>query len=137
MISKIRIMQLPKANWISHSQEKIEQFEQGAAMVEASSPVFVYFKEEPLLVSGLYRPTLVGIPYLWALLARGIEKATLADFRFLRQELETFTPFQTLIERDYVKGDRFARAMGLTPEGRYMNVLGIEHEIYGRSSCHS
>lgn len=132
-MSRWRIATLPKLKWHTQSRKELEVFTQGDLMVEASDVVYLYETDEPLLVAGLYRPVLVGIPYLWVLLTEGIERARPSDLRHLHREIGEFAPMQTLIEHDNQPARRLARALGLTPQNRFMTMYDTKYEIHGRS----
>lgn len=132
-MSRWQIATLPDLKWHNQSRKELEVFTQGNLMVEASDVVYLYEADEPLLVAGLYRPVLVGIPYLWVLLAEGIERARPSDLRYLHREIGEFAPIQTLIEFDNEPARRLAKVLGLAPQNRFMTMYDTKYEIHGRS----
>lgn len=133
-MSRWRIATLPDLKWHPQSKKERDVFTLGNVMVEASDVVFLYESGEPLLVAGLYRPSLVGIPYLWVLLCEGIDRARPSDLRYLYREIGEFAPVQTLIEHDNKPARRLARALGLTPQNRFMTMYDTKYEVHGRSA---
>lgn len=133
-MSRWRISGLPKLKWHEQSKKELDMFTLGNLMVEGSEVIYLYEAGEPLLVAGLYRPTLIGIPYLWVLLCEGIDRAKPSDFRQLHREIGEFAPIQTLIEHDNKPARRLARALGLAPQNRFMTMYDTKYEVHGRSA---
>lgn len=136
MIQSEAITELPNIPWGDNSSKEFQlvPVEKQRELITASWPVRYYHDDEtPLLIAGLFRPTLLSLPYLWVLLAEQFTFAKPSQLRAIRQELSDVSPCETLIEFGNEKAVRLAKMMGLKETDRGVCINGLQFQVYRRT----
>lgn len=95
-------------------------------------------KSGPLMVAGLYHPTLVSMPHFWALLTPNFSSIKQDDLKTLVRWLNKVPMvMETLIEVGNKKAARLARLFNFEPTTSFVLIGNTQMQLYRRPVCHS
>lgn len=116
-----------------YSRKEYEQAKAGVSALEAQALeiAMVYEGDTPLVLIGLSRASLLGVPDFWFLLCEGFARRHLRLVkRYVREMLDVHRRFKTYIEDDFIAGVRFAKFAGFHKTNVTANVLGRTYHLY-------
>jgi hypothetical protein len=119
MIQIEDISEIPEAVWSKHSSKEFTLLppEVREEMVRNSSPIKqVSLDGDVILICGVFRQTMLGMPYLWVLLAERFADAPVSVLKQLVRRLAKELPVaETFVEVGNKKADRLARLFSFLP----------------------
>lgn len=120
-----RISELPNLNWSDIARRQIAIT--GAELVGQS---LVAYRIRDIASAGLIYQSLIGVPWFWFLLAKGVTLRDLIDFR----RLKDFIPSGSLtaVESGNAVEERFASLYGFEWTEEVAEHQGIAYKIYRR-----
>lgn len=127
---------IPKLDYAVYSLEELKQAEGHLRPIEEKSRhIWVVLKEnEPLVVAGVTRRTLLVAPRLWFLICRCVADGNMFwALRGLRQATEKlsqrYPKCEILVEEGWQRGLRFARFCGFHETPRSEEILGHRYVV--------
>lgn len=90
-----------------------------------------YLDDQLLCYGGIIRQSLFSPPMLWILLGRNFSAKTARPMRKVMRDFAAKYPgAQTIIEKDYIPGERLARFYGLRPLEKTISLFGRQFTYY-------
>lgn len=128
MIRTEPINYIPNFQWTEYSAFEFRTYSEAARkeLIRGSRQIrIVYEDRKPLLIAGLFRGSLVAIPYLWTLLTEDFRTLRVSHFRSLIHELGQYSPImETLIDPSNHSALRLAMLFKFRPTSTKVEVEG-------------
>lgn len=128
---------IPDLAWSEYSSREFEMVpkEIREQLVRSSSLVRLFSDEGgPLMVAGLYRPTLLSAAHFWALLTPHFSSIKSGDIRRLVQYLRAIPGLvETFIEVGNERADKLARLFGFQPTQNCGTIGSMQMCLYRRT----
>ena len=113
----------------SYSAEARKELVRGSKIIR-----LVFRNSVPILVGGLYRGSLISIPYLWILLTPEFSSLRISELRSLVHELSLYAPqMETLIDESNDRAVRLAKLFHFSPTETLVQVANTYYRMFRRS----
>jgi len=123
--------EIPEYLWTSTSSKEYALMPREAheELIQKSNPVKVIsFRGRPLVVAGLFRSSLLSIPYLWVLVTQEFRDAKPGVVRAIVRVTDTLAPrCETLVEDGNEGAERLARVFKFRPT---VSTLALGDQTY-------
>lgn len=134
MISSELINFIPELNWTNYSKFELDNTsaEAKAALLKNTTGIKIFHHDgDPVLVAGVLKHSLMGIPYVWALMTPIIEMLTISEMRALVKEFRSYGEMaETVVMEGNKRAARFAALFGFEPTEGVVDIAGNPFRLW-------
>lgn len=134
MISSEPINFIPDLNWTQYSKFELDNTSpeaKGALLASTTGIKIFHHDGDPVMVVGVLKQSLMGVPYLWALMTPLVERLTISELRTIVREFKSYgESVETVIMEGNERAARFAALFGFEPTLGTLEIVGQPFRLW-------